>query len=423
MGFSAKQVAALRRNVEERHVRTRQSITGKDLSYLEGWYVIAQANRIFGFDGWSRETLESKCVFARESRGYFTAVYTAKVRITVAANGSTIIREGHGTGEGRGEYPGEVHDTALKAAETDATKRALITFGRPFGLELYRDSQSAKQRQGSPPVGRALPLHPAAPPIRPSSGNESQPTHPAPEHGAASAAGAAQTSSGQQHVPSALPVQAAPELAPVAKYARDDTTPIPRPSTYYGREHFHDIREEAGVLVRQAARDAERLGSESITLPRTKSEPTSADAVAPKVPPSAKPAAPGMADELRRPARRAAPSLLPPEPASERIDKSVLPLGEPKRIRDKDHLRFVARQPCLVCGRQPSDAHHLRFAQPRALGMKVSDEFTVPLCRSHHRNLHQTGNELRWWENFRVEPLPVARKLWEETHPSAATQE
>jgi hypothetical protein len=55
--------------------------------------------------------------------------------------------------------------------------------------------------------------------------------------------------------------------------------------------------------------------------------------------------------------------------------------------------------------------------------MKVSDEFTVPLCRSHHRNLHQTGNELRWWENFRVEPLPVARKLWEETHPSAATQE
>jgi hypothetical protein len=130
-----------------------------------------------------------------------------------------------------------------------------------------------------------------------------------------------------------------------------------------------------------------------------------------------------MADELRRPARRAAPSLLPPEPASERIDKSVLPLGEPKRIRDKDHLRFVARQPCLVCGRQPSDAHHLRFAQPRALGMKVSDEFTVPLCRSHHRNLHQTGNELRWWENFRVEPLPVARKLWEETHPSAATQE
>src|SRR4051794_17813381 len=122
MGFSSKQVAALRRNVEERHIRTRQS-NGRELSYLEGWYVIAQANRIFGFDGWSRETLESKCVLARENRGYFTAVYTAKVRLTVQANGASVIREGHGTGEGRGESPGEVHDTALKAAGTDATKR------------------------------------------------------------------------------------------------------------------------------------------------------------------------------------------------------------------------------------------------------------------------------------------------------------
>ena len=149
MGFSQRQVAALRRNVDQRHIRTRQA-NGRELSYLEGWYVIAQANRIFGFDGWSRETLESKCVLARENRGYFTAVYTAKVRLSVQANGTTVIREGHGTGEGRGEYPGEVHDTALKAAETDATKRALATFGRPFGLELYRGGQA--QRPAHAPV-------------------------------------------------------------------------------------------------------------------------------------------------------------------------------------------------------------------------------------------------------------------------------
>ena len=68
-----------------------------------------------------------------------------------------------------------------------------------------------------------------------------------------------------------------------------------------------------------------------------------------------------------------------------KIDKSALALSEPKRRRDKSHLRFVASQPCLVCGRHPSDPHHLRFAQPRALGVKVSDEFTVPLCRGHHR--------------------------------------
>jgi recombination DNA repair RAD52 pathway protein len=86
---------------------------------------ISEGNRIFGFDGWGRETVESRCVLARENRGAFLAVYTARVRISVQAGGTTIVREGHGSGEGRGASPGEVHDTALKAAETDATKRAL----------------------------------------------------------------------------------------------------------------------------------------------------------------------------------------------------------------------------------------------------------------------------------------------------------
>ncbi|MFZ0108641.1 MAG: hypothetical protein WAL01_03970, partial [Pseudolabrys sp.] len=99
-----------------------------------------------------------------------------------------------------------------------------------------------------------------------------------------------------------------------------------------------------------------------------------------------------------------------------RIDKSQLAIAEPKRLRDKAHLRFVAAQPCLICGRQPSDPHHLRFAQPRAIGLKVSDEFTVPLCRGHHRQLHQAGDERAWWEGQRVNALEVARGLWEETH-------
>jgi hypothetical protein len=89
------------------------------------------------------------------------------------------------------------------------------------------------------------------------------------------------------------------------------------------------------------------------------------------------------------------------------------------RMRDKAHLRFVASQPCLVCGRQPSDPHYLRFAQPRALGLKVSDEFTVPLCRGHHRQLHQAGNEVTWWERLTIKPLAVANTLWDETHPNA----
>jgi hypothetical protein len=103
--------------------------------------------------------------------------------------------------------------------------------------------------------------------------------------------------------------------------------------------------------------------------------------------------------------------------APPRMDKSVLALSEAKRLRDKQHLRFVAKQPCLVCGRQPCDAHHLRFAQSRGLGLKVSDEFAVPLCRAHHRELHRAGKEVDWWARSGIEPIDIARRLWIETHP------
>jgi hypothetical protein len=231
------------------------------------------------------------------------------VRITVQADGSTIIREGHGSGEGRGTSPGEVHDIALKAAETDATKRALATFGRPFGLELYR--------QGRRAVRETAFKSPVAAPTRLG-------LHP------------------------------------------DDTTPIPRPSRYHG------WRED------------------------------------PKI-------------ETGRPATTA-PPLAPPI-IPEKINKSALALPEPKRLRDKSHLRFVASQPCIVCGRHPSDPHHLRFAQPRALGLKVSDEFTVPLCRSHHGQLHQAGNEAAWWDKLKIDALRIARQFWEQTHPGEVASE
>ncbi len=97
------------------------------------------------------------------------------------------------------------------------------------------------------------------------------------------------------------------------------------------------------------------------------------------------------------------------------IDKSVLTLSEPRRYRDRAHLEFVSSQPCLLCGRRPSDAHHLRFAQPRAFGRRVSDEFAIPLCRTHHRVLHARGNEVAWWEELRLDPVAVARELWEQT--------
>lgn len=116
-------------------------------------------------------------------------------------------------------------------------------------------------------------------------------------------------------------------------------------------------------------------------------------------------------------------ALPPTPPLTSRIDKSWLALPLPRRHRDKGHLRFVARQPCLVCGRQPSDAHHLRFAQSRGLGLKVSDEFTVPLCRAHHRELHQSGKEKDWWARMGIEPIGVSHNLWtaNRASPMAAT--
>jgi DNA recombination protein Rad52 len=323
MGFSAKQVQALRRNLNQRYVRTREA-NGREISYIEGWYAVSEANRIFGFDGWSRETIETRCVLARENRGSFLAVYTARVRISVSAGGTTIIREGHGSGAGRSASPGEVHDTALKAAETDATKRALATFGRPFGLALYRkDKDPLSQHAG------ALPAATSSPPTQPRYS-----LHP------------------------------------------DDTTPIPRPSHYYGRRHQNSTT----ALLRKDLAKSE--GNPLVSPPP-------------------------------------APAVL--DPISSKIDKSQLAVAEPKRRRDKAHLRFVAFQPCLICGRQPTDPHHLRFAQPRAIGLKVSDEFTVPLCRGHHRQVHQAGNEEAWWSQRNINALMIAKDLWAQTRPSSVS--
>jgi hypothetical protein len=90
-------------------------------------------------------------------------------------------------------------------------------------------------------------------------------------------------------------------------------------------------------------------------------------------------------------------------------------LGKTVRLRDKDHRKFVLRQACLVCGRVPSDPHHLTFTQPRALGRRVSDEFIVPVCRVHHRELHRSGDEATWWQKLNIDPLPVALRLWQHT--------
>ena len=301
MGFSARQLQSLRRDVKREQIRSRVS-NGRELSYIEGGHAIAEANRIFGFDGWDRETVESRCVITRETRGTFLVVYTSKVRITVRADGEKIVREGNGCGEARGASAGETHDLALKISETDATKRALATFGKPFGLALYGSQKSVRKSEDSPVVGPAV------------------------------------------------------------------------------------------------ATSSDRLLADSQVL----EEHNASGSVGPK--------------------QSGTKEAVEPKNGSV-IDKSVLKFGAPRRNRDKAHLRFVASQPCLLCDRVPSDPHHLRFAQPRGLGIKVSDEFTVPLCREHHRQLHRSGNEPAWWHDMSVEPLAVAKVLWEETHPIKVYQQ
>lgn len=151
-----------------------------------------------------------------------------------------------------------------------------------------------------------------------------------------------------------------------------DTTPIPRPSPFYGRRQNPVFRDLAllGLARGNTAATPEMLPSTDPSIVPFQSD------------------------------------LVPIK-----IDKTALTIAEPKRIRDKAHLTFVASQACLVCGRQPCDPHYLRFAQPRAIGMKVGDEFTVSLCRGHHRQLHQAGSEGAWWKDRGIDALEVGKEL------------
>ena len=188
MGFSAKQLQALRRPLDGQAIRTRES-HGRELSYIEGWYAfrkpIGSLDSMPGAERRSKPAAYSPVKIAAPS----SPSTLPKCGSALQAAGSTIIREGHGSGEGRGTSPGEVHDIALKAAETDATKRALATFGKPFGLELYR-----KDKITSSISSTAVASVAASPPTQPRVG-----FHP------------------------------------------DDTTPIPRPSHYYGRRHQNSM--------------------------------------------------------------------------------------------------------------------------------------------------------------------------------------
>ena len=351
MAFTDTQARQLKAKLNSRHVKTRKA-DGTTLHYIEGWHAIAEANRIFGYDAWDRRTLGARCVWTANSGQKFQAAYVAKVRIRVRAGDITITRDGSGTGEGSALTAGLAHDIALKSAETDATKRALITFGNPFGLALYdAERTGVRQREPKDQAANKGPwiLH--------------------------AVDGAMQES-----------FATLTGFVDALKSALSEASDI---------EKLLELWERNVKTVRDLSRCADRRSGD-LDLAKTLVAHFKDCARAHATPaPDAK-------------------VVGAEHPNSEKatIDKSVLTIGEPKRIRSKEHLRFVASQPCLICGRSPAHAHHIRFAQAKGIGLKVSDEFTVPLCATHHSENHRTGSEMKWWEAYKIEPLSIAHQLW-----------
>jgi DNA recombination protein Rad52 len=355
MAFTDNQVRLLKAKLDPRYIRTRNS-NGNTLSYVEGWHAIAEANRIFGYEAWDRRTISATCVWNEAKAGTFRAVYTAKVRITVRAGEFKVVREGSGSCEASAATAGQAHELALKGAETDATKRALATFGNPFGLALYdREQQGVRKQRGAPEM-------PSGPWLLRSAGGLSVSSH---DTQTAFVAALRQAMTEAKYIEGLYDLweQNIETLRTLYRYPKEQPGIVPKLVAH--------LRSCAIGLVKQAG-TSQALEESKVAK--------SDDPVARRI-----------------------------------IDKSALAISEPKRIRCKEHLRYVASQPCVICGRSPSHAHHVRYAQRRGLGIKVSDEFTVPLCATHHHQLHNTTKEREWWQERKIDPLMIAGTLWRES--------
>ena len=360
MAFDDRQNRALRAKLSHHQVKTR-SQNGTTISYLEGWQAIAEANRIFGYDSWDRQTMTPTCLWSERQRGQLACLYSTKVRITVRAGGAVIAREGIGTGLARADNPETAHEIALKAAETDATKRALATFGNPFGLALYdKDKrQVTKPRKPTPKQ------------VKPDSKSDTD----------------------------------AGEL--VLTYNEDGQSERFQTSEAFLVAILAAIPK---LKTTSAVYDLWQLNLATLTALRARAK-TPADDPVPMILRALKTRV-GVISKSGKRKTNSAEKTQNLQPQRSAIPKE-------RRVRDKEHLAFVARHPCLICGRRPTQAHHIRFAQPRAMALKVSDEYTVPLCNGHHDSVHRTGDERAWWTARKIDPLAIARQLWTEEDKSS----
>jgi len=361
MGLSREQIQILSGRLDPRRARVRPA-DGRILSYVEGWPVLAEANRVFGLDGWDRETLEVRCVWHVQREDHAECAYLARVRICVRAGDERVIRESSGAGRASAATSGEAHAVALTRAESDATKRALATFGYVFGLALCE----AGRVGGAPPPDTARPTLAAWRVLD--------------ENGRLSSA----------------------HLDPVVYCAR--------------------VRRMLETRASQAALDAVWRRNAATFARLRRSCPALTDGRGRHYADLL-----GLLYDARRaklsPRQDDAPTASPPVPTTpaDRTAAEPVPTRRLRRVRDPAHLAYVRAKPCLVCGRRAAEAHHLRFVQPRGLGLKPSDEWAVPLCTRHHRALHAYGDERAWWAAQRIDAVAAAERLWHETHARPAT--
>lgn len=391
MSFSDQQIRRLRGKLEGSRVKTREH-QGRSLSYVEGWYVMAEANRIFGFDGWDRLSQSHQLVHHKQEADLHHVAYVVRARVIVKSGARDVVREGTGFGAARDRDASEAHELAIKAAETDATKRALATFGNRFGLALYDKALAGgtKTRVGG-------------------SGERGE---------ASDKGGTGETGQrGETGAPPRFPVSAEAALAVEAVSAPNEAALSMQSALVFLKALRERLRrvvtmDELDDILRRTQGECERLRA---------AHPDLRDRHGKHLVDVAMSMAALRRLDLERGKSRAstgakAPSLHPP------VDKSVLAHPTTKRHRNKDHLKRLSGLPCLACGRKPSHAHHLRFAQARGLGLKVSDEFTVPLCAIDHDALHRAGDERKWWEAKGIDPVPIAEALWSASRAAPAIQ-
>jgi DNA recombination protein Rad52 len=476
-GFTRHQLKKLATALDRERVQSREQ-DGKTLSYVEGWFVIAEANRIFGFDGWDRQMVHFERLFERRSNEGWTCGYVARVAIRVRAGGIEVVREGTGFGQASSNRLADAHELALKAAETDATKRALATFGSRFGLLLYdKDEQARAVRTAGVAPSQASQTNPQSRQTQPRSADPKHATSPPvgmPIYRLIASDGTATDLQTPESFCSGLrqllelarnrdevrrlqqanqPVIDGLRSLPTLKNHRSEHYAdilerlLAQKADSWALERFSDesqfvvnpplkpsVQGEASPAAIEDAVDAARPVTDAVELPRFYGPfmpvpPYPRESLVKHLASAAKSPASDSANRANPDAPRISrhpPQMSPCDPPAVRtrrsqitggfsIDKSALMVSSERRLRSKAHLQFVASKPCLVCEQLPCHAHHITFAQPRGLSQKVSDEFTVPLCVAHHNELHAFGNEASWWRSQAIEPLPFANALWRDS--------